>query len=70
MDKQAAGLIARGQDMMAKVQEMKDWAIANYDNGASQIVECWADGDYHDVLAQEDFDVHKAIAFLAELSAK
>ena len=61
------GLIARGEEMIAKVQQMKDWATAHYDEGAQLIVECWAYYDYHDLLVQEDFDVQKAIAYMEDL---
>ena len=34
------------------VVAMRKWAFDNYEDGAHWIVECWADGDYLEVLSE------------------
>lgn len=32
------------------IEQMKAWCLANYDNGADTMVECWETEDYEDLI--------------------
>lgn len=32
--------------MKDQIEAMKQWCLANYENGADTMVECWGDEDY------------------------
>jgi len=56
-------------DKAAKIQAMKDWAVANYNKGADTIVECWDTAEHERVLAQEGGSLPKAIKFMKRLAS-
>ena len=36
------------------IEQMKQWCLDNYDQGADTMVECWADQDYVDLFTSHD----------------
>jgi hypothetical protein len=48
------------------IQTLKDWALANYENGADTLVECWGDEDYEEVIREHGAD---ALAFIQRIAA-
>jgi hypothetical protein len=41
-----------------EIESMKRWCMDNYENGASTMVECWADSDYAELF--DGVSVHGA----------
>jgi hypothetical protein len=48
------------------IEDIKAYAIANYNNGWDNIVECWEDGDILEALSENEFDMAKTIASIQE----
>ena len=48
------------------VEEMKEWCVDNYENGADTMVECWGTEDYLDLIresgAEGAWDILKRVA--------
>jgi len=63
----ASALIERGEEMIAKTEELKKWCLEHYNKGADTMVECWDDSNYHDLLAEVDMDMPKAYELLERI---
>lgn len=50
------------------IEQMKQWAIDNYTNGADTMAECWGTSDYADLIAECDNDTAKAWGMLRRLA--
>jgi hypothetical protein len=48
------------------IQALKDWALANYENGADTIVECWGTSDYVELICKHGAD---ALSILQSIAA-
>lgn len=35
------------------IEQMKQWCMDNYENGADTMIECWSDEDYADLFTFE-----------------
>jgi len=40
--------------MKEVIEQMKQWCLDNYENGADTMVECWADEDYARLFTNHD----------------
>jgi len=40
----------------AQIKFMKEWCLANYEGGASTMVECWEDEDFKNLFVEEEFE--------------
>lgn len=38
--------MSKMKEVCMVIEEMKQWCLENYDNGADVMVECWSDDDY------------------------
>ena len=46
--------------MQSKIEQLKIYALANYDNGGDWIVETYSNDDYNNILEQCSRNVHWA----------
>lgn len=51
-----------------KIDHLKSWAMANYENGADTFVECWDDAEYQRTLDSAGGSVRKALKTLRDVA--
>lgn len=47
-------------DVAIEIENMIQWSLENYDNGADTMVECWSRDDYFRLICDCDLDFDQA----------
>lgn len=55
--------------MNEEIQNLKNWALANYENGADTMVECWEDNDYAQLVRKHGADALTILQRIASVYA-